>query len=111
LAAQETSPALIKPGFSLYPTFPIPVSCNEPALNLERDGSAFEVLAVQAEHPRAVATLVFQDYKSFGGPLVATKLTARTGDHMRTFTYKSVTYEPLADSGFELPQAVKALLK
>ena len=58
----------------------------------------------------AVATVQFQDYKSFGGPLVATKVTSRSGDSWRTFTYKSVTYEPLADSVFELPQAVKALL-
>jgi hypothetical protein len=59
----------------------------------------------------AVTTSLFQDYKSFGGPLVATKVTARTGDHTQTFTYRSVSYEPLADSVFELPQAVKALLK
>jgi hypothetical protein len=59
----------------------------------------------------AVSTLVFQDYKSFGGPLVATKLTSRTGDQVRTFTFKSVTYKPLADSVFELPPAVKVLLK
>jgi hypothetical protein len=30
---------------------------------------------------------------------------------MRTFTVKSVTYEPIADSVFDLPPAVKALLK
>ena len=59
----------------------------------------------------AVSTLVFQDYKNFGGPLVATKLTSRTADHVRTFTFTSVSYEPLADSIFELPQAVKALAK
>jgi hypothetical protein len=59
----------------------------------------------------AVSTLVFRDYKNFGGPQVATKLTSRTGDHVRTFTFTSVTYESLADSLFELPQAVKALLK
>ena len=59
----------------------------------------------------AVSTLVFQDYKNFGGPLVATKLTSRTGDHVRTFTFTSVSYEPLADSLFELPPAVKALAK
>jgi hypothetical protein len=59
----------------------------------------------------ALSTLVFQDYKNFGGPMVATKLVSRTGDHMRTFTVKSVTYEPLADSVFELPAAVKALVK
>jgi hypothetical protein len=59
----------------------------------------------------AVSTLLFQDYKNFGGPLLATKLTARTGDQTRTFTFKSVSYEPLADSLFELPPAVKALVK
>jgi outer membrane lipoprotein-sorting protein len=59
----------------------------------------------------AVAIVLFQDYKNFGGPLVATKVTSRSGDHVQTFTYKSVTYEPLADSVFELPQGVKALLK
>jgi hypothetical protein len=59
----------------------------------------------------AVTTALFQDYKSFGGPLVATKVTSRTGDHTQTFIYTSVSYEPLADSVFELPQAVKALLK
>ncbi len=59
----------------------------------------------------AVTTALFQDYKSFGGPLVATKVTSRTGAHTQTFTYTSVSYEPLPDSVFELPQAVKALLK
>ena len=58
----------------------------------------------------AVTVAVFQDYKNFGGPLVATKLTFRTGDHVQTFTYKSITYEPLEDSLFEVPQAVKALM-
>ena len=58
----------------------------------------------------AVTIAVFQDYKNFGGPLVATKLTFRTGDHVQTFSYKSITYEPLADSLFEVPQAVKALM-
>jgi hypothetical protein len=58
----------------------------------------------------AVTVAVLQDYKNFGGPLVATKLTFRTGDHAQTFSYKSITYEPLADSLFEVPQAVKALM-
>ncbi len=58
----------------------------------------------------AVTVAVFQDYKNFGGPLVATKLTFRTGDQVQTFTYQSITYEPLADSLFEPPQAVKALM-
>jgi hypothetical protein len=58
----------------------------------------------------AVAIVLFQDYKSFGGPLVATRVTSRSGDRWRTFTYTSVSYEPVADSVFELPQAVKALL-
>jgi hypothetical protein len=58
-----------------------------------------------------VTTLLFQDYKSFGGPLVATKNILRSGGQTRTFTFTSVSYEPLDDSMFELPEAVKALLK
>jgi hypothetical protein len=66
----------------------------------------------QADDKSAVvSTLVFQDYKNFGGPMVATKMTLRTGDHVRTFTFKSVSYEPVADSLFDLPPAVKALVK
>jgi hypothetical protein len=58
----------------------------------------------------AVVIVLFQDYKRFGGPLVATKVTSRSGDHWRSFTYNSVSYAPLADSVFELPQAVKTQL-
>jgi hypothetical protein len=60
---------------------------------------------------KTITVALFQDYKNFGGPLVATKNISRTGDQTRTFTYKSVSYEPLADSMFDLPEAVKALLK
>jgi hypothetical protein len=42
---------------------------------------------------------------------VATTTVNRVGDQVQTFTYETVTYEPLPDSLFELPQAVKALLK
>ncbi|HYL77024.1 MAG TPA: hypothetical protein VEU96_22605 [Bryobacteraceae bacterium] len=55
-------------------------------------------------------TVLFENYKSFGGPLVATKLVSRTGDRVQTITYTSVTYQPLEDSLFELPQAVRSLL-
>lgn len=58
-----------------------------------------------------VAIVVFDDYKTFGGPLVATKNTSRSGDQTQTFFYKTISYEPLADSIFELPPAVKALVK
>ena len=60
---------------------------------------------------KTITIALFQDYKNFGGPLVATKNISRTGDITRTFTYKSVSYEPIADSLFDLPDAVKALLK
>jgi len=52
---------------------------------------------------------IFEDYRNFGGPLIATRNTTRAGHNSQTFTYKSVSYEPLADSIFELPPAVKAL--
>jgi len=57
------------------------------------------------------ATALFQDYKNFGGPLIATKQTTRTSHHSQTFTFLSVSYEPIADSVFDLPESVKALLK
>jgi len=56
---------------------------------------------------KTVSIALFEDYKSFGGPLIATKNTFRTGDQFQTFTYQSVSYEPLADSLFDLPAAVK----
>ena len=66
----------------------------------------------QSDDKSAAATVaLFQEYKNFGGPMMATKLTFRTGDRSRTFHYRSVTYEPLADSMFELPPAVTALRK
>jgi outer membrane lipoprotein-sorting protein len=58
----------------------------------------------------AIVVVLFEDYKRFGGPLVATRITSRNGDNRRTFTFKTVSYAPLADSVFDLPQAVKALL-
>jgi hypothetical protein len=60
---------------------------------------------------KIITIALFQDYKNFGGPLIATKNISRTGDKSQTFTYRAVSYEPLDDSIFELPPAVKALLK
>ncbi|HUJ71124.1 MAG TPA: hypothetical protein VLZ30_02700 [Verrucomicrobiae bacterium] len=66
----------------------------------------------EADDPSKTITIaLFQDYKNFGGPLIATRNTTRTGDQSQTFTYKSVSYEPLADSLFELPEAVRNLMK
>jgi hypothetical protein len=66
----------------------------------------------QSDDKSSIATiLVFADYKSFGGPLVATRQVGRQGDQTQTTTVTSVSYEPLADSVFDLPAPVKALLK
>ena len=60
---------------------------------------------------KTITTALFQDYKNFGGALIATKNVSRTGERSQTSTYKSVSYEPLADSLFELPEAIKRLKK
>jgi hypothetical protein len=60
---------------------------------------------------KATSIVRFDDYRNFGGPQMATKNTSRSGDHTQTFTYESVSYEPLDDSLFELPPAVKTMLK
>ena len=57
-----------------------------------------------------VTILVFDDYKRVGARLVPTRTTIRTGAQLRRFVAISVTDEPLPDSLFELPAAVKALL-
>ena len=54
---------------------------------------------------------LFEDYKDFGGRLMATKNITRAEGKTQTFTFKSVSYAPLDDSLFELPDAIKALLK
>jgi len=54
--------------------------------------------------------VVFDDYKSFGGPLVATRETDRQGAQEQVTRILSVSYEPLSDSLFALPAAVKGLL-
>lgn len=59
----------------------------------------------------AETILLFQDYKRFGDLLVPTKVITRSGKSVQTVTFTSVTHEPLSDSLFELPAAVKALLK
>jgi hypothetical protein len=60
---------------------------------------------------KVLTTLLFEDYKRFGGPLVAAKSVVRTAGKTQTFTLTSVSYEPIDESVFELPEAVKALLK
>lgn len=58
-----------------------------------------------------VNTAVFSDYKSYGRRLTPTKLVNRSGDRTQTLIILSVSYEPLADSLFDLPPTVKALPK
>ncbi len=58
----------------------------------------------------AATTATFGSYKSFGGRLTPTRMTARSGDQSQTVTYLTVTYEPLPDTLFDLPPAVVALL-
>jgi hypothetical protein len=60
---------------------------------------------------KALVIATFEDYRDFGGPLVATRNGARSGEHSQTFIYKSVSYDPVPDSVFDLPASVKALLK
>jgi len=60
---------------------------------------------------KTVTIALFEDYKNFGGPLIATKNISRNAERSQTFTYQSVSYEPLPDSLFELPEAVKRLMK
>jgi outer membrane lipoprotein-sorting protein len=54
--------------------------------------------------------LVFDNYKRVGKRLLPTKMVVRTAANTRTLTAVSVTDDPLPDSLFVLPDAIKALL-
>ena len=60
---------------------------------------------------KATWITLFENYKNFGGPLIATRNTNRSGNQSQIFIYESVSYEPIDDSLFELPAAVEAQLK
>jgi hypothetical protein len=60
---------------------------------------------------KTLTFILLEDYKNFGGPLIATRKITRSHNQSQTFIYKSVSYEPLPDSIFELPPPVKALVK
>lgn len=61
------------------------------------------------DESKTLTFAIFEDYRKFGGRLIPTRNTTRAGSNSRAFIYKSVSYEPLADSIFELPPEVKAL--
>jgi outer membrane lipoprotein-sorting protein len=60
---------------------------------------------------KTITIELYQDYKNLGGGrLFATKTVARNGDHIQTYTYKAISYDPIDDSIFDLPSSVKAAL-
>jgi hypothetical protein len=56
-------------------------------------------------------TAVYTEYKSFGAHLMPTMAITRTDTQSQTFRLLSVTYDPLPDSLFVPPAAVRALMK
>lgn len=56
------------------------------------------------------ATETFEEYKDFGGVLMATKNTYREGGDVSIFRITSVTYDDVSDAAFALPEVVKTAL-
>lgn len=56
------------------------------------------------------ATALFEDYKAFGGVLMATRSTSREGGQVSVFLITSVTWDDVPEATFELPTAVRAAL-
>jgi hypothetical protein len=54
---------------------------------------------------------VLSDYKEFDGVKVATKVRQTLGEMEQVLTISSVEYDKVADSAFDLPAAVKDLIK
>jgi hypothetical protein len=57
------------------------------------------------------ATETFEEYKDFGGVLMAAKSTHREGGEVSIFRITSVTYDDVSDDVFALPETVKAALE
>lgn len=56
------------------------------------------------------ATATFEDYRDFGGILMAARTTTRDGNDLSIFFVTSVSYDDVDDSTFALPQAVRERL-
>jgi hypothetical protein len=56
---------------------------------------------------KGTATATFEDYRDFGGVLVATKTTSRDGDDVSVDVMESVTFDDVDDAVFVLPEAVQ----
>jgi hypothetical protein len=53
------------------------------------------------------ATETFEDYKDFGGVLMAAKTTSRDGKDLSISLITSVTYDDVPNSAFDLPEPVR----
>lgn len=56
------------------------------------------------------ATALFEDYRDFGGVLMATKSTSREAGSVSVFLITSVTWDDVPEATFELPAEVRAAL-
>ncbi len=65
----------------------------------------------QTAQGQAEVTTRLSDYKKFGDLLQPTKIAQKMGEVEQTITITSITFDPIPDSEFALPEAVKTLLK
>ena len=56
-------------------------------------------------------TSIVGEYKEFGGVKMPTKISQKIGPAEQVMTINSVENNKVADSEFELPEAIKALVK
>jgi hypothetical protein len=57
------------------------------------------------------ATTLMDDYKTFNGVMMPTKLTVQVAGMEQVITLKDVKFDGVTDATFELPAEIKALIK
>ena len=81
-------------------------------VNAETRLIAGSVQAVESTIGRVDLTSTFSDYKSFDGVMIATRTKLDFGGQQRqVLTVEDVSFEPIDDSIFALPDLIKALLE
>ncbi|MBM3879923.1 MAG: hypothetical protein FJ387_09425 [Verrucomicrobia bacterium] len=65
----------------------------------------------ESEQGAAEAVSRFLEYKAFGGVQQATKAVQQTGETEITMSLPEVSWDPIPSAEFDLPEAVRALIK
>jgi hypothetical protein len=100
---------------SQLPTLAAAFEAGMPVMYFSKATGLYLGMTLGGERQPYFMRLTLQNYKDFGGLLVATSVTtfSRTGatEFEHSVTIDEITWDALPDSAFQLPEPVRALIK